>query len=271
MSLYHKIVPPSNLIPGVSKPGPRDPNTTRPKLSFVITDAASPSTHGAAATSPQSADVAPAELPADTSPSAPSTLGRTFSPNPPESPAPRSLVPIMESVDHALKDTGLQPAQLPPDDFTRAVAVATVSALRHQQVQARRVKGGVEDEDHEGHAGHDGPSWSRAVSASVLLACTALYAAIAGTCLQSAHYPKFVLFRVVDRLYLCRDTGGCRRRRAEWFRYRRKVPRSHAVRARAQHDRVHECDVICYEWQYCAQVRLDSVLFTVKTLGGSGD
>lgn len=91
----------------------------------------------------------------------------------------------MESVDHALKDTGLQPAQLPADDFTRAVAVATVSALRHQQVQARRVKGGVEEEDHDGHAGHDGPSWSRAVSASVLLACTALYAAIAGTCLQS--------------------------------------------------------------------------------------
>jgi Ca2+:H+ antiporter len=92
----------------------------------------------------------------------------------------------MESVDHALKDTGLQPGQLPPDDFTRAVAVATVSALRHQQVQARRVKGVIEDEDHDGHAGHDGPSWSRAVSASVLLACTALYAAIAGTCLQSA-------------------------------------------------------------------------------------
>jgi Ca2+:H+ antiporter len=61
-----------------------------------------------------------------------------------------------------------------------------VSALRHQQVQARRVKAGVEDEDHDEHAGHDGPSWSRAVSASVLLACTALYAAIAGTCLLSA-------------------------------------------------------------------------------------
>ena len=185
MSLYHKIVPPSNFIPGVSKPGPRDTSTPRPKLSFVITDTANPSSHGAAVTSSQSADVAPPEPSADRSPSAPSTLGRSFSPNPPVSPAPGSLVPIMESVDHALKDTGLQPAQLPPDDFTRAVAVATVSALRHQQVQARRVKAGVEDEDHEGHAGHDGPSWSRAGSASVLLACTALYAAIAGTYLQS--------------------------------------------------------------------------------------
>ena len=189
MSLYHKIVPPSNLIPGVSKPGPRDTNTARLKPSFVVTDAVNPSSHGAATTS-QSADVASAE---------PSTLGRTFSPNSPVSPTPRSLVPIMESVDHALKDTGLQPAQLPPDDFTRAVAVATVSALRHQQVQARRVRGGVEEEYHEGHAGHDGPSWSRAVSASVLLACTALYAAIAGMCIQDLSF-LLVLFRIVDRL-----------------------------------------------------------------------
>jgi Ca2+:H+ antiporter len=96
----------------------------------------------------------------------------------------------MESVDHALKDTGLQPAELPPDDFTRAVAVATVSALRHQQVHARRVRSGQlgEEEDPSGHGGHDGPSWSRAVSASVLLACTALYAIIAGTC-----YPTSIL------------------------------------------------------------------------------
>jgi Ca2+:H+ antiporter len=184
MSLYHKIVPPSNLIPGVSKPGPRDTNMARPKPSITVTDAVSSSSHGAA-TIPQSADAAPADPSADTSSSAPSTLGRAFSPNPPVSPTPGSLVPIMESVDHALKDTGLQPAQLTPDDFTRAVAVATVSALRHQQVQARRVRVGIEDEDHVGHAGHDGPSWSRALSASVLLACTALYAAIAGTCVHN--------------------------------------------------------------------------------------
>ena len=104
----------------------------------------------------------------------------------PVSPTPGSLVPILESVDHALKDTGLQPGQLPPDDFTRAVAVATVSALRHQQVQARRVRNaqlGGDEEDPAGHGGHDAPSWSRAVSASVLLACTALYAVIAGGCM----------------------------------------------------------------------------------------
>jgi hypothetical protein len=86
-------------------------------------------------------------------------------------------------------------------------------------------------------------------------------------------FPSFlrVVFRVVDRFELYRDTGGRRGRRAEWFRYRRKVPRSHAVRARAQHDRVHECDVFCHEWQHCPQVRLDSVLVTVKKFQGSGN
>ena len=194
MSLYNKIVPPSNLIPGVSKPGPQDSNsnTVRLKPSSATTDAVGPSSHGAA-TTPQSVDVS-AEHSGGASSSTPSTLGRTFPPHPPASPTPGSLVPIMESVDHALKDTGLQPGQLPPDDFTRAVAVATVSALRHQQVQARRVRSGqlgAEEEDTAGHAGHDGPSWSRAVSASVLLACTALYAIIAGTYVQNA-LPSFI-------------------------------------------------------------------------------
>ncbi|KAI0720559.1 hypothetical protein C8T65DRAFT_715946 [Cerioporus squamosus] len=94
--------------------------------------------------------------------------------------------PILESVDHAIKDTGIQPLQLPgnltTDEFTRAVAVATVSALRHQQHSrspARLRASGGEAEDHGGHGGHDAPSWSRTTSASVLLACTALYAIIA--------------------------------------------------------------------------------------------
>ncbi|TFK91973.1 hypothetical protein K466DRAFT_481611 [Polyporus arcularius HHB13444] len=93
--------------------------------------------------------------------------------------------PILESVDHAIKDTGIQPLQLPgnitTDEFTRAVAVATVSALRHQQHSrspARLRASGAEAED-QGHGGHDAPSWSRTTSASVLLACTALYAIIA--------------------------------------------------------------------------------------------
>ncbi|KAI0754891.1 hypothetical protein C8Q80DRAFT_1093587 [Daedaleopsis nitida] len=106
--------------------------------------------------------------------------------NPPVTNA-TGFTPIMESVDHAIKDTGIQPLQLPgnltTDEFTRAVAVATVSALRHQQHSrspARLRTSGAEDDGHGGgHGGHDAPSWSRTTSASVLLACTALYAIIA--------------------------------------------------------------------------------------------
>ncbi|CAK5284348.1 unnamed protein product [Mycena citricolor] len=119
-------------------------------------------------------------------------------PQPPASPnlarrvsyAPAGFSPVLESVDHVVK--GVQPLSLPEplstDEFTRAVAVATVSALRHQQAQTlphsparTRAAGG---EEHAaaaggGHGGHEAPSWSRMTSASVLLICTALYAAIA--------------------------------------------------------------------------------------------
>ncbi|KAH9065400.1 hypothetical protein EDB87DRAFT_1803373 [Lactarius vividus] len=176
MSLYHKIVPPTNFIPGVSKSGPqRDTDTIRHRPSVIITDV------GAESGSRQSACAPPGEHSAGASSSSPTVLRPVSYPNAPTSPTPGSLVPILESVDHALKDTGLRGAQLPPDDFTRAVAVATVSALRHQQVHARRVRGGQlgDEEDAAAHGGHDAPSWSRAVSASVLLACTALYAIIA--------------------------------------------------------------------------------------------
>jgi Ca2+:H+ antiporter len=200
MSLYHKIAPPSNLIPGVSKPGPRDANTARPKPPTTA-DAVSPSSHGGASI-PQPVGIVPLEhsadaSSADASSSAPSTL--RFS-NPPVSPAPGSLGPILESVDHALKDAGLQPGQVPPDDFTRAVAVATVSALRHQQVQARRVRSGQlagDEEDPSGNGGHEAPSWSRAVSASVLLACTALYAVIAGTYIHTRFFTRPFFFALL--------------------------------------------------------------------------
>jgi Ca2+:H+ antiporter len=99
---------------------------------------------------------------------------------------------LLESVDHAIKNTGLSPMQLPEnmttDDFTRAVAVATVSALRHQQSHAQSpararisgLSGDAEADGAHGHGGHEGPSWSRTTSAAVLLSCTALYAIIAG-------------------------------------------------------------------------------------------
>lgn len=98
-------------------------------------------------------------------------------------------IPLLDSVDHAIKNTGIAPMQLPEnmttDDFTRAVAVATVSALRHQQshaqtgirTRASSLTGDVETE--AGHGSHEGPSWSRTTSAAVLLGCTALYAIIA--------------------------------------------------------------------------------------------
>ncbi|CAE6414022.1 unnamed protein product [Rhizoctonia solani] len=93
---------------------------------------------------------------------------------------PGTMTPVMESVQHTMNDNHLQPTQFTAEDFTRAVAVATVSALRHQQAGNRRA---IEPAAHEhadgGHGGHDAPSWSRGVSASVLLACTALYAIIA--------------------------------------------------------------------------------------------
>lgn len=106
--------------------------------------------------------------------------------------SPILSAPIMESVNLAIKNNNVQhsnfPDHLPPDDFTRAVAVATVSALRHQQGNEHspvRLRGmsvsGVDSHDDNGaSAGHDAPSWSRTTSASVLLGCTALYALIAG-------------------------------------------------------------------------------------------
>lgn len=98
------------------------------------------------------------------------------------------IAPLLETVDHAIQNTGLQPTALPGsmtrEDFTRAVAVATVSALRHQEAQAvpgrYRAPGGHEVDDGAAGGGHAAPSWSRFVSASVLLSCTALYAIIAG-------------------------------------------------------------------------------------------
>ncbi|KAI0689709.1 hypothetical protein BC835DRAFT_1282437 [Cytidiella melzeri] len=119
--------------------------------------------------------------------STPSQSGRKISYADPPVANQAVLNPLLESVDHAIKDTGIHPLNLgptiSPDDFTRAVAVATVSALRHQQTQAHspaRVRTSTEIEAVSGgHGGHEGPSWSRTTSASVLLLCTALYAAIA--------------------------------------------------------------------------------------------
>ncbi|KAL0960822.1 hypothetical protein HGRIS_005841 [Hohenbuehelia grisea] len=122
-------------------------------------------------------------------PSTSPTMGRRVSYAPQAQPHHPGYTPVLETVDQTVKSTGLAPVNLPEnmttDDFTRAVAVATVSALRHQQTHAHspgrlRSSGGLDSEaGGGGHGGHDAPSWSRTTSASVLLACTALYAIIA--------------------------------------------------------------------------------------------
>jgi Ca2+:H+ antiporter len=111
--------------------------------------------------------------------------------------------PIVESVDQAMRSTNqgsgvLQlPQQITTEDFARVVTVATVSALRQQQLQtnmspARHPNrpnasgggGGHHEADPSGGggeaSGHGAPSWSRTTSALVLLGCTVLYALIAG-------------------------------------------------------------------------------------------
>jgi Ca2+:H+ antiporter len=99
----------------------------------------------------------------------------------------QAYAPIMQTVNTAVENSGLAPpANMTQADFTRAVTIATVSALRHQHVghspaRARVSGGAVADvDDGQGHGGHDAPSWSRLLSASVLLGCTFLYAIIAG-------------------------------------------------------------------------------------------
>ena len=112
---------------------------------------------------------------------------------------PVGYTPFLEGVDRDMKTSQLSsmrlPSSLTTEDFTRAVAVATVSALRHQgsisgshvgSAQKPRPLSGVEvanlggnDEEHDSGA-HEAPSWTRGFSAGVLLGCTLLYAIIAG-------------------------------------------------------------------------------------------
>jgi Ca2+:H+ antiporter len=120
----------------------------------------------------------------------------TIKKDPPSSPtarrvsqAPPLIPPIMDSVDQAVKQTGLQNLQLgstlTQEELQRVVAAATVSALRHQEAQGHLQMGSrprstsAAEGDQSAQHGHDAPSWSRTTSASVLVTCTALYAIIA--------------------------------------------------------------------------------------------
>lgn len=61
------------------------------------------------------------------------------------------------------------PGQMTQEDFRRAVHTIA-AAINNKKVKA---------EDDGGAAGHEAPSWTRGVSAAVLLSCTLLYAIIA--------------------------------------------------------------------------------------------
>ncbi|KAJ7134359.1 hypothetical protein C8R44DRAFT_870007 [Mycena epipterygia] len=169
LSLYHRIVPPT--------PGGR----LQHKASVRSERSQTPVSHAYAPTASTSTQPQPQPQP----PSSPSMARRV-------SYATGSFSPVLESVDHAVKQQGIQSMSLPQsmstDDFTRAVAVATVSALRHQQqhgvphspARARASAAVAENEAAAGgHGGHEAPSWSRTTSASVLLICTVVYAGIA--------------------------------------------------------------------------------------------
>lgn len=189
LSLYHRTVPPT---PGGASTRLQHKSSAvrggeRPQTPAQTHTAGAPSV-GSIATQPGS-------------PQIPRRVSYAHTAAPP----PAGFSPVLESVDHAVKGQ-MQPGgmTLPPnmstDEFTRAVAVATVSALRHQQqhggVAHSPARHGVRTSGGEseaggggggggGHGGHEAPSWSRTTSASVLLICTALYAAIAGACFLS--------------------------------------------------------------------------------------
>lgn len=191
-SVYHR------LVPGTPHPQPQQPGLLQPSVLHRKPSTINSVSSRSGTPTPKGPDGGTSSAIAQASSSAQPQLSFTLNP-----PAPRKIsyadppvinthaaipTPLLESVGHAIKDTGIHPSpNLSTDDFTRAVAAATVSALRHQQTHAhspaRFNRTAVEPED-AGHGGHDAPSWSRVVSASVLLACTALYALIAELLIQ---------------------------------------------------------------------------------------
>ncbi|EGO23613.1 hypothetical protein SERLADRAFT_438928 [Serpula lacrymans var. lacrymans S7.9] len=191
-------LPGPNRLPGYQRPAPgsssaaptiyRDTRGLRHKPS-VVTNAESESPSRCQTPTPRPPE-SPAHLGVDSRvvfdrrpPSSPSMTRRvSYAPQA----TGHNYTPLLESVDLAIKNNGLQPMQfseaLTTDEFTRAVAVATVSALRHQQTHAQspaRLRSSAVVTEVESHGAHEGPAWSRTTSAAVLLGCTALYAIIA--------------------------------------------------------------------------------------------
>ena len=177
MSLYNKILHPGQRFnQGQNQPASGDSLHHRTSHSFLSGSPSRPEIFV-----PRDREASNTQAP----PSASTPTGVKNLPSSPPSGQRRvsyatqpSFLPVMESVSHVVKNTDLGnmkfPEPMTTDDFTRAVAVATVSALRHQQAQGRPRAHAAPA------AGHDAPSWSRFTSASVLLTCTFLYALIAG-------------------------------------------------------------------------------------------
>jgi Ca2+:H+ antiporter len=81
--------------------------------------------------------------------------------------------PLLQSLKHGgnLDSISPLPAQMTHEDFRRAVnTLATAISKRDNKEK---------DDDDDGAGGHEAPSWTRGVSAAVLLGCTLLYAIIA--------------------------------------------------------------------------------------------
>ncbi|EIW81284.1 hypothetical protein CONPUDRAFT_56471 [Coniophora puteana RWD-64-598 SS2] len=185
LSVYQRLLQPGQGQGPASQAS--HPRSLRHKRSNVTSAADSDFPSRSATPTPRAPDVQVSFT--DRRPAPPSpTLTRRVSHAPQVAPSQQQgMTPLLESVDFAMKNNNLHPTQLPEsmttDDFTRAVAVATVSALRHQQTlqgpaRLRAAAAGAEA-DTGGHGGHEAPEWSRGTSAAVLLSCTALYAIIA--------------------------------------------------------------------------------------------
>ncbi|KAJ7505531.1 hypothetical protein B0H11DRAFT_1796360 [Mycena galericulata] len=181
LSLYHRIVPPT---PGGGRLQHKA-STRSERSQTPVSHSAPPAQSNYQPGPASSASAYAAQQQSSNVQSSPNMARRV-------SYAPPGFAPVLESVDAAVKSAGVPPIALPEtmttDEFTRAVAVATVSALRHQQQHGApqsparavaRTSGGAAESEGGGHGGHEGPSWSRTTSASVLLICTALYAGIA--------------------------------------------------------------------------------------------
>ncbi|TCD64527.1 hypothetical protein EIP91_003994 [Steccherinum ochraceum] len=177
LSLYQKFIPGSSQAGMAKQP-------LRHKASNITNDTAPPSRSQTPTPRGQDPQASSSSQQPSSATIQPGSGRRISYAIPPVVQIQGGIAPLLESVDHAIKDPALQPlnlsGEMSRDDFTRAVAVATVSALRHQQTHTSKARASaVETEDAGGHGGHEAPSWSRTTSASVLLLCTALYAVIA--------------------------------------------------------------------------------------------